>query len=265
MTLTIAARNDDYLPRLKKSLAVLGEFCKRHNFGPDVILVEWNPPQDRPSLAAELRASQIGCCFYTRIITVSPEIHRSIAGADVLPFFEYMAKNVGIRRARDGYVLTTNADDIFSSEMVQQLATNSWDENCFYRANRHDTEIGSGRGSNADEIIADCAAHVWRVVKHYDGAGGDFMLMHKNRWATMHGHPELVSADTIDTYTIELAKLRGMSEVVFDGPIYHQGHESQREGWASLYCSMGPSVGCDMKENDGPWGLEDVDLPEITI
>lgn len=262
-TIVYAARVDDYLPRLRKSLCILSTLAYRIGFRPDIIIVEWNPTPGNQGLAWELMDRPR--LLPIRIITVSPEIHNSTPGSDQLPFFEYTAKNVGIRRAADGMVLTTNADDIFSEAMVKRLASEPWVKGCFYRANRHDTEIGAAVGSTADEIIQNCSEHVWRIVKADDGAGGDFMLMDRDRWAFMGGHPELVSADTIDTYTIELAQKKGLQQIVFDEPMYHQGHAEQRTGWASIFQRIGPSVHSGIMQNAENWGLRDLVLPEVTI
>jgi hypothetical protein len=265
LSIVIAARNDDYLPRLRRSLAVLNTLCVRLQFSPEIILVEWNPSTDKAPLARSL-PKFIGLPL--RIITVSPELHRAQAGSDVLPFFEYTAKNAGIRRAKGNWVLTTNADDIYTEGLVAQLKEiDAFDSKSYYRVDRHDVEEGKSEGNSADEILAGCAGHVWRVVKAADGAAGDFTLLHRSGWEKICGHPELVSADTIDTYTVWFAEKAGLTETVLPGTLYHQGHPEMRTGWGSIYQGIGPSAGVtpDNIQLNGPrWGLAGVDLPEVT-
>jgi hypothetical protein len=262
-SIVIAARNDDYLPRLRRSLRVLEYLRVRCEINPEVIIVEWNPSPNALSLADALTMNRFG--FRIRIITVSAEIHNSMRGSDVLPFFEYVAKNVGIRRAKNDYILSTNADEILSVEMGNRFAIGYFDSDAFYRANRHDTNVGTVAGVEALELLWTARNNVYRIVKDFEGAGGDFLMMHRDRWNEMHGNPELVSDDTIDTYAIELAEAHGFKKIVLEEPIYHQGHTSQRDGWASIGGSTSPDQNVGPRKNDDSWGLAGFELPEVTI
>ena len=58
-----------------------------------------------------------------------------------LEYLEFLAKNVGIRRAAGEYVLTTNCDVFFSRVVLDVLQQGRLDPRVLYRAVRHDVKI----------------------------------------------------------------------------------------------------------------------------
>ena len=160
-----------------------------------------------------------------------------------MPCLEYVAKNVGIRRAGTEWVLCTNVDSLLSPQMASRLVTAKLDPGIFYRANR--TNLGS------DGIPI-------RFIKADEGAAGDFMMMRFKSWVTCCGYPEFVGDDTIDSLMVELAKHYGLKQVVWPEPVYHQYHEPGRAGWPSLASRYKELL---HKHNEyDQWGLETHDL-----
>src|SRR5262245_7880597 len=104
LSVVATARNDDHggnlLARMRVFVNALLSQCKRHNLLAELILVEWNPTADRPRLAQALEwPPEDGPC-QVFIIEVPPEIHQRYRHWRVLPLYQMIAKNVGIRRAR---------------------------------------------------------------------------------------------------------------------------------------------------------------------
>jgi hypothetical protein len=58
-----------------------------------------------------------------------------------MPIFEFIAKNVGIRRAKGEYIIATNPDIIFSRSLIKFLAKRQLSKGYFYRADRYDVKI----------------------------------------------------------------------------------------------------------------------------
>ena len=102
LSIVATSRNDDHggnlLGRMQTFVDGFAEQCRRHDLAAELVLVEWNPLPDRPSLAEALRWPQGGGPFSSRIIQVPPELHARLANADRLPLFQMVAKNVGVRR-----------------------------------------------------------------------------------------------------------------------------------------------------------------------
>jgi hypothetical protein len=142
LSVVAASRNDDHggnlFERMQLFVDGLADQSNRFDMPLELILVEWNPPADRPSLADALRwepADQL----QRRIITVPPEIHRTFAHADGLPLFQMIGKNVGIRRSQAPFVLATNIDILLTDELFTYLKT-SLRPNAMYRVDRYDVQ-----------------------------------------------------------------------------------------------------------------------------
>jgi len=109
--------NDDHggnlLGRMQVFVDAWINQAKRHNLSSELIIVEWNPPAGRERLAKALRwPIDTGPC-QVRIIEVPPEVHARYQQAAALPCTKMIAKNVGIRRARGEFILSTNIDIVF--------------------------------------------------------------------------------------------------------------------------------------------------------
>jgi len=238
LSVVVVGRNDgyggDFLGRIRncaKSLSDLKDY--------ELVVVEWNPPSGRPSLKETLPNA--------RVIQVPQELHNSFPNADRLPVFEYRGKNVGILRAMGEFVLITNPDDVFSSELIEWLNAAEFNSDFFYRAPRHDlSETGQ----------------VWRQ-QSYEGSGlffnacGDFLLMAKKKWHELRGYAEVSSFCHLDSYMLTLANSRGLKQVVLPYPTFHQFHGQEPDRpyieWEDGKILM----------NEGSWGLPDANLVEL--
>lgn len=75
------------------------------------------------------------------MINVPLSAHEKLIDTDVratVPLFEFPAKNIGIRRARGEFVISTNADLIFSPEIFSFFSKRKLKKTGYYRANRYD-------------------------------------------------------------------------------------------------------------------------------
>ncbi|MBI4534468.1 MAG: hypothetical protein HY711_11035 [Candidatus Melainabacteria bacterium] len=166
LSIVATARNDNHggnmLGRMQIFLNGLLEQCRRHQLSAEIIIVDWNPPQDRPRLVEELSWQHQGPSE-VRFIEVPQSIHSRLQHADVLPLFQMIAKNVGIRRARGQFVLATNIDLMFSNELIAFLASRSLQEGCIYRIDRHDVQSDVPMDASIDEQLAYCHQSIIRV------------------------------------------------------------------------------------------------------
>jgi hypothetical protein len=142
LTVVATSRNDNHggnlLRRMQLFINGFAEQCKRHQLDAELILVEWNPPPDKPRLAEALSwPSEKGHCSI-RVIEVPKAIHDRFKHSDRLSLFQMIAKNVGIRRARGRFILATNIDILFSDEIIRFFASGKLDPNRMYRVDRYD-------------------------------------------------------------------------------------------------------------------------------
>ena len=176
LSIVVPSRNDnhggDLLKRMQIFTTALLEQCRRHQIPSELIIVEWNPPADRPPLAEALRwPKEPGPCA-VRFIEVPAAIHRRYRNADGLALYQMIAKNVGIRRARGRFVLATNIDILFSDELMQFIAGQHLTTGRMYRIDRHDV-MADVPDAPVPEQLAWCESHLIRV----NAVGGTFPTM----------------------------------------------------------------------------------------
>jgi hypothetical protein len=176
LSLVVTARNDDHggnlLGRMQAFVNGWLNQARAHGLDSELIIVEWNPPADRPRLAEALRwPADFGPCT-VRIIEVSPELHSRYPHGRVLPLYQMIGKNVGIRRARGRFVLATNIDILFSSELVAFLAARQLREDRMYRIDRYDAMGDVPVDASPEEQLEYCRTHLLRVNRR----GGTFRV-----------------------------------------------------------------------------------------
>ena len=157
LTLVAASRNDDHggntLYRTQIFVDSFLEQCERHQLSAELILVEWNPPGDRAPLAEVISWDHQNPWADCRLITVPYERHVLIRFARVLPLFQMIAKNVGIRRARGEFILATNIDILFSDELMARLANRDLRADRLYRCDRFDVDSTIPKDIPLDEKL----------------------------------------------------------------------------------------------------------------
>src|SRR6187401_568720 len=84
-----------------------------------------------------------GRFFRSRCFIVDLAYHDALSLNPRLQFQEFIAKNVGIRRARGSFLLTTNTDIFLSRGVIARLASRSLERGILYRATRYDLKSHS--------------------------------------------------------------------------------------------------------------------------
>lgn len=166
LSVVATSRNDDHggclTYRMQRFVDGFVAQCKRHRLRAELILVEWNPPQDRLPLIQELTwPADRGPCDI-RIITVPCEVHRTIQHADKIRLFQMIAKNVGIRRARGKFVLATNVDILFSDGAMRHLR-DRLRPGCLYLADRVDVPNELPATEDFGKVLQFCDRRAFRI------------------------------------------------------------------------------------------------------
>eukprot|EP01065_Artemidia_motanka_P022879 TRINITY_DN27128_c0_g1_i1.p1 TRINITY_DN27128_c0_g1~~TRINITY_DN27128_c0_g1_i1.p1 ORF type:complete len:722 (+),score=180.86 TRINITY_DN27128_c0_g1_i1:62-2167(+) len=87
----------------------------------EVVIVDWNSdPKARPLHHLAPPPSRSHCAL--RYITVPPELHRKRLGGASAAVLEDQAKNVGIRRANGRWIVGTNPDALYPTELLRTVA-----------------------------------------------------------------------------------------------------------------------------------------------
>ena len=142
LSVVVTSRNDDHGGDMTRRMNIfvdgLVSQCRHLGIRAELIMVEWNPPIDRPPLADALVWPAERGNVDLRIITVPPELHARHKFAAALPLFQMIAKNVGIRRARGSFVMVTNVDIVFSDALMRYIAARRLKKGRMYRVDRYD-------------------------------------------------------------------------------------------------------------------------------
>ncbi len=145
VSFVIAGRNDDYggdfNDRLSNSVNQLSFWAEKFQLPAEYVVVNYNPIAEKPSLEKAIRWPQNRKSLAIRIITVSNETHRQNENPQsrkLLPFYEYLAKNAGIRRAKGEFICAANPDVIFHPGIIEWMKKKQLQKNSYYRTDRCD-------------------------------------------------------------------------------------------------------------------------------
>ena len=107
----------------------------------ELIIVEWNPPEERPKLIDQLKIPKLNNGLKIKFITIPNNVHKKFKNSDKLNFFQMIAKNVGIRKAEGEFILCTNIDIIFSDEIFEFFSKKKLNLKTIYRTDRYDIDF----------------------------------------------------------------------------------------------------------------------------
>ena len=148
------------LASTQRHIDALIELANRYRLLSEIVIVEWNPRQDRARFRESLRWPDDLGHVCLRFIEVPAEIHRTLPNADRLPIFEYIAKNAGLRRARGQFLLATNPDLFYSPALIRWLARTSLSPERFYRVDRRDLSEEIPGDLSLSRQLRFCSQHV---------------------------------------------------------------------------------------------------------
>ena len=282
LTIVVTARHDNYggpyerriLEPLLFNGAKLAEFGIRY----ELIVVEWDPIGGRPLLADLLQRDLPAAMQDSlRVIVVAPEYQRALTQNPHAGYLEYIAKNVGIRRAAAPFVLVTNVDVLLGREVLAAVASSSLAAGTIHRAARYDIKLGIDQSGLSWETLEDPRNHDRRPTLRgplFSGAAGDFLLADRDTFHRLRGFNEVYRAARSGIDLNFLVKAYGAGVPIADvgGPVYHLNHvgsmriskaQHANEGTETPWGNMRWHSRDVAYNNPGNWGL--ADAPERVL
>lgn len=185
LSIVATTRNDnhggDLLKRTQAFINSVYVQAKKFQFPVELIIVEWNPPTDKPLLKEVLAPPPEDVPVKLRIVVVPQEIHNTYRFSDALPLYQMIAKNVGIRRAKGEFILCTNIDILFSDDSFKIFAARNFEKGKFYRANRCDIPKDVMQYESLPEQLAYAEKNVIRRLGNTPGhealSGPSFLFL----------------------------------------------------------------------------------------
>jgi hypothetical protein len=217
----VVARNDGYFRDYAERMRATISWNHKH-LADEVVLVEWNPPDGAPLFATRF----VREFPFLRAFVVPAHIHRGFAGAAPLGMLDYLAKNVGIRRATGEYVLVTNVDIFIEprAAFIRYMLNPQF----VFRTRRVDFEWDGQLPSR--DILWDRCRHRpgppgWRENMFH--GSGDFTLAHRALWQRARGYDESMPLQRMHADSRGLLQLQAHGGVVvLWGYHYHTYHAS---------------------------------------
>lgn len=254
VSILVTGRNDDFggdfNGRFFRALRFNHEQLAAAGVSHEFIFVEWRPLPDRPYLATLLAAEFPGLTpAALRCYVVDPAYHDAISLNPLLQFQEFVAKNVGIRRARGQFLLTTNSDIYLGRGIVAQLAARGLERGVLYRAARHDVKDNIDPAWMNWDVLED--ERNWDLVNRikpplFTNASGDFLLLDGDSYHRLRGFNEVYRRAKvhIDANFCIKALSSGIAIRDIGSAVYHVGR-------GTLHGQVGSYR---HRPNEAPWG-----------
>ena len=264
----VVGRNDNYgehfLDRFSLFVNNLVYLCERYRLPNEICIVEWNPPTDTKRLQEALAWPQIRReNTEIKIVEIPAKLHAELSYVYRRPMYEYIGKNVGLRRSRGEFLLVTNPDTVMNDRLIEFFSKKMLAADRFYRIDRCDVEVSFpfaydqlankaffenkissifgrwarteiGRPLQADFLKVYFKAFLRSLVvlphrPPHTNAAGDFLLMPKANWLKLKGYPELEKQSNshhIDSLMVYQAMFAGLKQNILKKPLrlFHVNH-----------------------------------------
>jgi hypothetical protein len=256
VSLVLTGRNDgyggDFLARFCRTLRFNHQHLAARGIPHEIVFVEWAPPAGAP-LIHDLIFDQVPeldprvCVWYV----VDPQYQDVLSLHPRLEYLEFPAKNVGVRRARGRFVLTSNCDVYLGRRVLDAFEQQALEVGVVYRAPRHDITLPAGSQPPDLSVLEDPAnlagpAHVLKPP-YMGSATGDFVLLDRESFHRIRGFNEVyrVARIGIDRNVLVKALSAGLTIRDIGGPVYHENHEGSYRLNPVAYAG---------REHEAPWG-----------
>lgn len=274
----LVGRNDDYGRNLNERFSYCINSMTR-SFD-EIIYVDWNTEEGKQPLI-EAIADNIIEKNRIKYFVISPERAKLFTQNNPISqaVVEVMARNIGLRRLKTEYLVSSNIDIIVPP---QDKFNHIKDRDNFYTTGLRTIslfvvrELGNFRDVNSYypklvELekqygqlpeVSVCPGDKFSLIS----SPGDFQIAHRDVWYRIRGFEEsLVGRKYADTNIQRKAYVYGYGIKVDKSiPVWHIGHEGGGGGVGGDN-DMLEAVFMEKTENPDTWGFSDYDLEERTL
>jgi len=283
LSIVLTGRNDsygrDFKERFFRTIRFNQAELSARGIPHEFVFVEWAPTPGVASLreltfdaVPELQSRAV------RWFVADRQYQDALSLNPRLQYLEYVAKNVGVRRARGPFVLATNCDIYLGRAVLDAVQAQALQPRRVYRAPRHDLKLAVDH-SNIDwpvlEDVRNLDGPPRRLKPPYLAGGtGDFILLDRATFHELRGFNEVYRSVRagLDRNVIVRALSAGLPLVDIGGPVYHVNHvgtfrstskQSAHANAASTSAGEQWNANAIVYENLASWGLGDA--PETPL
>ncbi len=235
LSIVLTGRNDDhgadFRARFFRTLAFNHRELSTRGVAHEFVFVEW-APDSRNALLVDLVGDAIPTlapgCFHGYV--VDARYQEALSLNPRLQYLEYVAKNVGIRRASGRFVLSSNCDVLLGRRVLDVLEQGALELRGVYRASRHDLKMSLAASPLEWELLEDPQnlERTPAVLRPplMGGGTGDFLLLDRDSFHEVGGFNEIyrVARIGVDQNFVVKALSSGLSIRDIGGPVYHVNH-----------------------------------------
>jgi hypothetical protein len=222
-SMVVVGRNDNYGGDFSDRLKATIDWNYNHVPGCELIYIEWNRIDDRPSDTEWISKRYPNSkCFI-----VPTSIHQLYSTNPKIPMMEYFAKNMGIREASNDWVFLINADVFLGANTISRL-------NKLNRSKVYGTHYVNIKWENdpiSKKYFDDSKYELSRFSTNntLDSVVGNFILTHKDNWMKATGYDERKTdvRDGVDFNGLMQLLHLGLETMVL-GDHYHLDHQESR-------------------------------------
>lgn len=284
LSIVVVGRNDSHGYNLSKRVATSLNSLSLPMTGEDeLIFVDWNSDDINPTFIDAIRDTLTEQTLKHLVVyRVRESIHKEFAKDIKRPILEPIARNVGIRRAKNQWILSTNTDMIFNThgkkyhEILSSLEPNLyhlfryeipeyvWDQ--FDRLRPLETLEKIRRIYTDQGLLAKILTRPIEGYKNlFPDAVGDFQLSTREIWETVQGFPEDMlkgwHVDSRLSVQIEIKnnlKSQIISSDLIEG--FHQDHLRVLTHFHGKNVMNTLDIIAQPYMNSSDWGLKDRNL-----
>lgn len=258
ISVIVVGRNDNYSGDFSKRLQTTLDWNLKHLPNPEFIYVEWNPIKEKPSDCEWIVKRYTNAKCYI----VPNEIHQKISAyPDTMPVMEYFAKNLGIRKATNEWILILNADVFMGNDVIKNIIR--LNKNTVYGTHyvsiKWDGEAINHEHQKNKKLIVTA----FSASKDLGSVVGNFILTHKENWLKATGYDESLNnvRAGVDCNGLEQLLSLGLKPMVL-GHHFHIDHpESIIHGGNDSHGKH--SFNNNPYKNPDDWGFINYPLKQI--
>lgn len=258
ISLVIVGRNDNYGGDFSLRLQTTLDWNLKWLPNVELIYIEWNQIKNKASDCKWISDKYPNSkCFI-----VPSEIHAKIAAnPEKMPVMEYFAKNLGIRKASNDWILLMAADCFVGQDVAKQLKKLNPDiiYGTHYNSIKWDNKPISEYHIHNKKLIS----FAFPADKTMSSVVGNFVLTHKKNWLKATGYDETLTnvRAGVDSNGLKQLLYLGLKPMVI-GHHYHLDHpESIIHGQNSTHGKH--NFNNIPYKNSENWGLINYPLKQI--
>ncbi|MFQ6610520.1 MAG: hypothetical protein ACE5D7_06945 [Fidelibacterota bacterium] len=172
LSIVMVGRNDnygiDFNYRLQNCLTWTIRNTEKFGIPAEIVFVNYNPVKENPAIPDIINLPEKLQFTTIRFITVSEVVHERFSDPKkrrIVPLYEYIAKNIGIRRAKGEFILSANPDILIHPKIFKIISKRKLKMDSYYRCDRCDfSKFDIDFNQSDEKILAKLDQHTFKFV-----------------------------------------------------------------------------------------------------